>query len=144
MSPTHAQHHFCALPRNFSRRSQNLAHLESSEKLRLQRDSRVPPIALEARSATACQFGLCSFRTPSEVTSWLGWLLTNIAYLKSLVPIHWDGKTDHYHEPSCLGKHFFEFYFTSIFDFIQTTSLGNTSLSTSLFSENTQLHPFRY
>ncbi len=85
------------------------------------------PKALKPRPASVSLSAHAAFKHPLGMTSQLGWLKTNKAKLKSLVPIHWDTKTDHYHEPSCLGKHFFEFHFTSIFDFIQTTSPEVTS-----------------
>jgi hypothetical protein len=101
-------------------------------------------LALKPRSASVSLLAQAAFRCPLGVMSQWGWLKTNIAYLKSLAPIHWDRKTDHYHEPSYLGKHFFVFDFTSIFDFNWTTSLGVTSSDNYTSAKNTQLHPFRY
>jgi hypothetical protein len=37
----------------------------------------------------------------------LGWLMTNIAYLKSLAQIHWDRKTGCSYKPSLPCKHLF-------------------------------------
>jgi hypothetical protein len=46
-----------------------------------------PPIARGERSATMHRYSLCDFKTPSKVTSWLGWLSTNIVRGVALSPL---------------------------------------------------------
>jgi hypothetical protein len=101
------------------------------------------PISPKTKVSLCEPFGPSCLKTPSR-----GDVLMRMATNKHSLPrvpcANSLRKTDHYHRPSYLGKHFLRVSLTSIFDFIWTTSLGVTSPEKYTSAKNTQLHPFRY
>ena len=122
--------------RSFRRCSRNLTRLESSKKLRLWRDPRARP------KSPKTKVSLCEPLRPMLPShALLGWRPNGDGLRQTQLsqsPLRQfieTKKIDQYHEPSCLGKHFFELHFTSFFDFVQTTSPEITSSDNLSFSE---------